>query len=59
MDKFKFEINYYRPSIEELTNYEKDMLGMIDNIQFPKVNSNFKKLVTTEVKNYKKFSSKR
>lgn len=35
-EKVKFITKKYLLAIEELTNFEKDMLGIIDNIKFPK-----------------------
>lgn len=50
MEKIQFTIRRYPPTIEELPEFEKDMLGVIDKIKFRKIKNNFQKQLSTEVK---------
>lgn len=48
--KIKFKTRRYPPAIQELADFEKDMLSAIDKIRSRKIKSNYQKQLSTGVK---------
>lgn len=48
--QYQSKIRGQPPAIEEQAGFEKDMLGVIDNLKFRKIKSNFQKQLSTELR---------